>query len=252
MLEFGKVTKYFDNGYGFIKPIGSGSVLHEKDIFFHIKVAKNFEDDLIEFINDNDKELYFWFISKDGKKGKKEVAELWSEAKDIPQEFTISILEKYSSNLINSNKIFTNPVLNSSKPVKPLKGIFKKAYQRHPIIVKSNDYCAKTLATRHSLSTIDSDELSSILIDMSGKGFKLSSQLSKYITSNKLGNKYPNIAGIVTMSNDEKEWDFDGGFPTNIYRIICQELDLTDKGTRSKAIKFTSYQERKEKLDIQF
>ncbi|MBD1578035.1 hypothetical protein HC723_16760 [Vibrio sp. S11_S32] len=111
---------------------------------------------------------------------------------------------------------------------------------------------AERLSARHSLSLVKSEELSRLLIDMAEMNFRFSSELSKYITSNKLGHKYPNIAGIVTMTDEEKEWDFDGGFPKGIYRIICQELSLTDKGTSARAIGFTSYQDQKNEPDIIF
>ncbi|MGR3980620.1 hypothetical protein FW757_07305 [Pseudoalteromonas sp. 1181_04] len=119
-----------------------------------------------------------------------------------------------------------------------------------PAFVAKKVTNAERLSARHSLSLVKSEELSRLLIDMAEKNFRLSSELSKYITSNKLGHKYPNIAGIVTMTDEEKEWDFDGGFPKEIYRIICQELSLTDKGTSARAIGFTSYQDQKNEPDI--
>jgi len=251
VLEFGKVIKYFDNGYGFIKPMEPDSALYEKEVFFHIKAVKKFENDLVEFASGSVKELYFWFTYKEGKKGK-EVAEFWSDGTGIPQEYTISILEKYSANLISSNKVAPKSILNSSKSIEPIKSLIRRASKKSTCLVKPTNYSASSLAIRHSLTSINSEELSALLINMSQKNFILSSDLSKYITTNKLGNKYPNIAGIVTMANDVNEWDFDGGFPKDIYRIICQELNLTDKGTSARAIKFTSYQDRKNNADDLF
>lgn len=227
MLEFGKVVKYLDNGFGFIKPISPDSALYKKEIFFHIKAVKKFEGDLVKFTDGAIKDLYFWFICKDGKKGK-EVLEFWADAKDIPQEHTLSILEKYADNLIAISK----PPVEELPTADPLS--------------------AKSLASKYSFTPVQSEELSQLLNDMSEKEFRLSSELSKYITSNKLGDQYPNIAGIVTMANDDNEWDFDGGFPKGIYRIICQELGLRDKGTSARAIKFTSYQDQKNQPDIIF
>ncbi len=99
------------------------------------------------------------------------------------------------------------------------------------------------LAKRHSLSQVEIEELSTLLKDMKSKNFVYSNELSKYIKHYNLGSKYPNISGIVKMQNSSDTWDFDGGFPRNIYRIICQELSLVDQGTSAKAIDFLSYKQ---------
>jgi len=59
VLEFGKVVKYFDNGFGFIKCIQTDSELCNKEVFFHIKAVKKFENELVEFTNGFTKDLYF-------------------------------------------------------------------------------------------------------------------------------------------------------------------------------------------------
>lgn len=248
MLQFGKVVKYFDNGFGFIKCMKTDSELCSKEVFFHIKAVKKFENELVEFTNGSIKDLYFWFTCKDGKKGK-EVVEFWSEAKNIPHELTLTIVEKYADNLITNDK---DPVKEVPIPPSALQRMIQKTSVKPATVAKEKVIDAELLAARHSLSLIKSEELSRLLIDMSEKNFRFSSELSKYITSNKLGHKYPNIAGIVTMTDEEKEWDFDGGFPKGIYRIICQELSLTDKGTSARAIRFTSYQDKESEPDILF
>ncbi|WP_203218788.1 cold-shock protein [Vibrio sp. S11_S32] len=247
MLEFGKVVKYFDNGFGFIKCIQTDSELFNKEVFFHIKAVKQFESKLVEFSNGATEDLYFWFTCKDGKKGK-EVVEFWLEAENIPSEHTLPILEKYAATLIKNDKTPAKVVF--SPPSAP-----KRMIEITPVelaLVNKKVTNAERLSARHSLSLVKSEELSRLLIDMAEMNFRFSSELSKYITSNKLGHKYPNIAGIVTMTDEEKEWDFDGGFPKGIYRIICQELSLTDKGTSARAIGFTSYQDQKNEPDIIF
>jgi len=68
-----------------------------------------------------------------------------------------------------------------------------------------------------------------------------SSELSNYIVENKLGEKYRNISGIVKMDQDGKTWDFEGGFPKDIYKRICEDLGLVNKHSRAKAVGFKSY-----------
>ncbi|MBL0711138.1 MAG: hypothetical protein JJV99_09025 [Colwellia sp.] len=214
----GEVVKYFDNGFGFIKCIQTDSELCNKEVFFHIKAVKKFENELVEFTNGFTKDLYFWFTYKDGKKGK-EVVEFWSEAENIPSEHTLSIVKKYATTLITNDKAPAKEVL---APPSILQRMIKIASVK-PAFAAKKATNAELLSARHSLSLIKSEELSRLLIDMAEKNFRFSSELSKYITSNKLGHKYPNIAGIVTMTDEEKEWGFDGGFPKGIYRIICQD-----------------------------
>ena len=247
MLEFGKVVKYFDNGFGFIKCIQTDSELCNKEVFFHIKAVKKFQNELEEFTSGSIKDLYFWFTCKGGKKGK-EVTEFWSKAENIPYEHTLNIVEKYATNLIANDKV---PAKEVSAPPSALKRMIERTLVK-PDFTAKKIANTELLSSRHSISLVKSEELSRLLIDMAEKNFRFSSELSKYITSNKLGNKYPNIAGIVTMTDEEKEWDFDGGFPKGVYRIICQELSLTDKGTSARAIGFTSYQDKKNEPDIIF
>ena len=84
-------------------------------------------------------------------------------------------------------------------------------------------------------------ELYDLIEDVKEQNFLFSSDLSYYITKNKLGYEYPNISGVVTMENSDNRWKFKGGFPTNIYRIICQILNLSSQHTRTRVVGFKSY-----------
>lgn len=110
--------------------------------------------------------------------------------------------------------------------------------------------CRAELAEKHLLTTTAADELYKLLKDVSSLGFKRSKELSNYIVSQKLGDKYPNISGIVTMKEEGREWDFRGGFPPKIYAIICDELELNNQGTRARAVKFKSFKEMQSSRDI--
>lgn len=238
MLKFGKVIKYLDKGFGFIKPMGQDLAANKKEVFFHISTVKEYETDLVNFSTGSVKELYFWFTSVNGSKGQ-EVTGFWSDTKKIPQELTFSILDEYSTNLIDAEKPFDL--------FKNLKVIQRKESP----VVENNNFSVESLAFRYSLTSVKSEELSLLLDEVTEKNFTYSYELSNYITSNKLENKYPNIAGIVTMSDNEHEWDFDG-FPKDIYRIICKELSLIDKGTSARPVGFRFYQDSKVDPDIPF
>jgi len=108
---------------------------------------------------------------------------------------------------------------------------------------KSINFTAESLSAKHELSLLESNELSNLIKEMALENFTYSSDLSGYIKRNNLGEKYPNIAGVVTMENYSDRWKFEGGFPKNIYRIVCQELDLRDRGTSARAVDFLSYRQ---------
>lgn len=93
------------------------------------------------------------------------------------------------------------------------------------------------------LSDIEAKELITLIAEMRDKEFKYSKELSSYIVRHQLGIKYPNISGIIRMKNTESEWVYKGGFPRNIFAIVCKELKLSDQGSNAKAIGFTSFSE---------
>mgnify|MGYP006271403195 CR=1 FL=1 len=99
-----------------------------------------------------------------------------------------------------------------------------------------------TLARRYGLDSVEAEELRSLLKNMAPLGFESSKQLSTYICKHKLGHQYPNISGIVRMRQNGEEWDFRGGFPPSIYKIICCELGLRNEGTSARAVGFTSFE----------
>lgn len=97
------------------------------------------------------------------------------------------------------------------------------------------------LANQYQLNYIESQELYNLLNHVDAYDFKYSKELSNYITQNQLGHRYPNISGIVYMKDGNDHWDFNGGFPTKIYKIICKELNLKSQYSSAQATGFTSY-----------
>ena len=84
-------------------------------------------------------------------------------------------------------------------------------------------------------------ELYRLVQEVEAQGFQSSSDLSSYIRKNQLGYKYPNISGVVTMRSNGTSWDFKGGFPPKVYRILCTILGLSNNGSRARAVGFKSY-----------
>lgn len=91
------------------------------------------------------------------------------------------------------------------------------------------------------LGEVELNELYELIDEVRVQGFEYSGELSNYISTRKLGFKYPNIAGIITMRSHGKTWAFKGGFPSNIYRIICTILNLSSSGSHARVVGFKSY-----------
>ena len=99
------------------------------------------------------------------------------------------------------------------------------------------------IAYAYNLNEAEANELDQLLTEMRPLGFKSSRDLSKYIVRYQLGRKYKHISGILIMEQEGREWDFSGGFPVHIYKIICKELDLDNQGTSARPIRFTPFKD---------
>ncbi len=80
-----------------------------------------------------------------------------------------------------------------------------------------------------------------LLTEMRPLNFTYSNQLSAYIVKHQLGYKYQHISGILRMREAGREWDFRGGFPPRIYKIICEELRLDNQGTDAQTVGYTPF-----------
>ena len=93
---------------------------------------------------------------------------------------------------------------------------------------------------------MEANELRLLVQDLGTKNFASSGDLSFYIRSHHLQTRYPHIAGRVKFRNSwdaSREWTMDGGFSTQIYKIICQTLGLTGRGSDAVAVDFRSESE---------
>lgn len=90
---------------------------------------------------------------------------------------------------------------------------------------------------------VEEEEFRKLVAEMSALRYTHSSQVSAYIVSQRLGYKYKNISGILQMELNGNIWDFDGGFPPNIYRRLCNELGLRSRGSGAEVRAFTLYKD---------
>lgn len=256
-IDFGSIQKYSDRGYGFV---AQTFVKAESQVFFHITTIKKKYSELAKNLNNGEpfEEVSFWYQFETSKRGK-QVTNIWLRAKDIPQRYQqelsdlIQQVEAIWKNLESSQPswldFITIELLGSERRDElnverdNLENQLRAAEEerrREAQALRQNEITR--ISHSHGLTKVEADELERLLAEMRPLNFTRSKQLSQYIVRRKIGYKYPNISGIVRMEDQGEEWNFHGGFPTNIYKIICKELGLDNERTTARAIDFTSFE----------
>ncbi len=274
-IDFGGIKSYDPNrGFGFVRrtffnPNGK--------VFFHIKKIKKKYPELAQKLDNSEafETINFWYEIETNEKGE-QVSKLWLSPENIPQSYKhelCDLIQKVES-------IWKN--LDSPKPswldlvTTELVGVDR----RHELSVERDNLESQLIAAEeeqrrqaealrekemgriakwqaaalrekeigriakcYDLTKTEANELEQLLAEMRPLNFTHSKYLSAYIVKNQLGYKYRNISGIVRMEKAGTEWDFNGGFPTKIYKIICKELGLDNERTDARAIKFTPFKD---------
>lgn len=151
-------------------------------------------------------------------------------------EAQLTFLQKlYADGRLSVTKQTNCGESNFSKPVAP------KTSVAALVAEKMSEFENPPLQSKYRLSDEEAREMELLLKEVRPMNFTKSKQLSNYIVHSKLGYKYPTISGVARMSDGEREWDFDGGFPREIYKIVCQELNLRNQGSKSWVVGFSSF-----------
>jgi cold shock CspA family protein len=263
-IDFGSIKSYNpDRGFGFV----SRTFFNPNDkVFFHIKKIKRKYPELAQKLDNSEafEEINLWYKIETNEKGE-QLSKLWLNTENILQSYThefCDLIQKVES-------IWKN--VDSPKPswldlvTVDLVGIDRK----HELSVERDNLESQLRAAeedrrreaeslrqkngiRQSIrllqkyklkSKAEADELAQLLAEMRPLNFTYSKELSAYIVENQLGYRYPNISGIVRMKETDIEWNFHGGFPPAIYKIICDELNLSNQGTTARPVKFTPFKD---------
>lgn len=99
----------------------------------------------------------------------------------------------------------------------------------------------KDVACYQFSSDSEQEEFERLVEDMKILNFRTSGELSKYISRNKLGWRYPHLTGRLEMTNGLDVWEFDGGISDKWYAKLCERLHLANARSLSWVKKFTSY-----------
>lgn len=256
-IEFGIIKSYNpDRGFGFM----SRTFLNpNQKVFFHIKKIKKRYPQLAQKLDSGEslKHTYCWYKLEVTQKGD-QVNQLWLNAESIPQSYKhelselIQTVETIWKNISTPKPSWLDMVtleligVESKKELEVERDnretqhrkaeknqLRQAAFQRNQEI--------ELLRKKHKLTQIQGDELYDLLRQMRPLKFTHSKQLSGYIVRYKLGYKYKNISGILRMELGGEEWDFHGGFPPEIYKIICIELGLANQNTPARPGRFTPF-----------
>lgn len=256
-IDFGNIKSYNpDRGFGFVSRTFFNP---DAKVFFHIKKIRRNYPELAQRLDNSEafETVNFWHEIETTEKGE-QVSKLWLNADNIPQAYT----DELCGFMQRVESIWRN--LGSPKPswldlvTIELVGVDRKyelSVERDNLesqiriaeeerlreieVLRQNEI--RRIGKEHSLTETESQELEKLLEEVRPLGFTHSKQLSKYIVNHGLGYRYPNISGIVRMEESGTEWDFHGGFPPDIYKIICKELNLNNQGTSARVVGWDTY-----------
>lgn len=258
--DFGVVSNYIGKrGFGFVRGLLLGN---SSEIFFHIKIIKKTDPQLAtRLVSDPfGEDVYFWFETEATPKGMQVRAILSPEqvrrgaiADPIRLIERVescwrnveckkpSWLDSVTSDLVGRDRtnelILERGHLEAEKQKK--RELERKEFEER--IAIEQEKRQRQRGAERAQEQLEESEFQNLVAEMTQFSFTHSSQVSNYIVSNRLGYKYKNISGILQMELDGTTWNFKGGFPPKIYARLCDELGLSNKGTRARAVAFESF-----------
>lgn len=258
--DFGVINKYIsERGFGFVRGLllGNGS-----EVFFHIKTINKTDPQLAAKLSGNalGQGLNFWFETETTPKGKQVRAILSSEqvrhgAIADPSRL-IEKVESLWRNLSYPKPSWLDDVTydlvgrDRAEELSLERGRLESEEQKSRELARKElevrlaieeERRKRQLAAERAQEQLEKDEFQKLVAEIMPLGFTHSSQVSNYIVVNRLGYKYRNISGVLQMELNGTIWDFKGGFPPKIYARLCDELGLSNNGTRAKPIAFESF-----------
>ena len=263
-IDFGSIKNYNPvRGFGFVGRTFSNS---NRKVFFHIKNIKEKYPELAQKLDSGEafETVSFWYEAEMNEKGNK-VSRLWLNTEDIPQSYAhklhdltqeveniwknVESLKPSWLDLVTTELVGADRRQELSAERDNLESHLSAIEEQRKKAGVIRENAIERIAREHGLKPIEANKLYQLLLEMRPLNFTHSDQFSGYIVKHQLGYKYQHISGILRMrkANTDTEWDFSGGFPGWIYRIICIELGLGNRGTDARAVKFTSFKEMNDK-----
>jgi cold shock CspA family protein len=262
-IGFGMVKKYFaERGFGFVTYIFAND--YNNEVFFHIKNVKRTHPDLATRLINNDfmEKIWFWYEIEETQKGKQvrftidpmtiakeyagilpllinKIEQIWENIDLIAPEW----LNQVTIDLAGSSRTNELRVEREMLQLERREENEKKRMEAEALQKLEDAKWQKSMQEQIAQHEIEDKEFRQLVEEMAPLGFTHSNQVSSYIMRNRLGDKYKNISGVLTIEKDGNTWNFNGGFPPKIYAKLCSELDLGNQGTFAQVVGFTSFNE---------
>jgi hypothetical protein len=273
-IDFGKVERYIeDRGFGFVSH--TFAKIPHKEVFFHIKVVKRTHPELAQALDRTAiiEKVYFWYEYRTSPKGQEVLAIL--ELKQIRHKYADHVagfIETIKTSWMNVGKPLPESLIKATSDLLMPDEVNQLATNREMLEVEKRIHqeelqkaeaarlqaiaeqrAAQERAEAARLQAIaeqkaaqegvEEEEFRQLVEEISALRFTQSKQVSAYIVSNRLGHKYKHISGILQMELGGEVWNFNGGFPPNIYARLCDALGLGNQGSRAVPLAFTPYKD---------
>ncbi|MFN5965119.1 MAG: cold shock domain-containing protein, partial [Pseudanabaena sp.] len=262
-IDFGKVERYIeDRGFGFVSH--TFAKIPHKEVFFHIKVVKRTHPELAQALDRTAiiEKVYFWYEYRTSPKGQEVLAIL--ELKQIRHKYADHVagfIETIKTSWMNVGKPLPESLIKATSDLLMPDEVNQLATNREMLEVEKRIHqeelqkaeaarlqaiaeqrAAQERAEAARLQAIaeqkaaqegvEEEEFRQLVEEISALRFTQSKQVSAYIVRNRLGHKYKHISGILQMELGGEVWNFNGGFPPNIYARLCDALGLGNQGSR--------------------
>ncbi|MFN5924413.1 MAG: hypothetical protein ACK466_11585, partial [Pseudanabaena sp.] len=228
-----------------------------KEVFFHIKVVKRTHPELAQALDRTAiiEKVYFWYEYRTSPKGQEVLAIL--ELKQIRHKYADHVagfIETIKTSWMNVGKPLPESLIKATSDLLMPDEVNQLATNREMLEVEKRihqEELQKAEAARlqaiaeqkAAQEGVEEEEFRQLVEEISALRFTQSKQVSAYIVRNRLGHKYKHISGILQMELGGEVWNFNGGFPPNIYARLCDALGLGNQGSRAVPLAFTPYKD---------
>ena len=221
-LNYGKVARYNERGFGFVKPLLLGKNCEE--VFFHISKVKHMEieAELLghQFSEHGNKEIFFWFTTEDTEKGIA-VKECWLKPNNLSHEYLIDLAENIATYFSSNNiiKEQENLALSNLEPIKASK-FGKLNYKNRRIQIRNDD---SHLQIKYNLSSIEFEQIKRYISIYKENSFQEHYEVNQYITNNDLWDEFSKIRSL----NDHGSHKGIPGILPKFYGVACKMLNIS-------------------------
>lgn len=257
--DFGIVSNYNrERGFGFVRGLLIGN---SSDVFFHIKTVKRADPQLAARLAESPlTDIHFWYETEVTQKGTQVLAILSSEQvkrgeiTDLSRHIAkveflwrnlsyqkASWLADVTADLAGPHRVYELNLERERLEAEEQESRKLALKELEARLADEEEKRQRQRDAKKIQEQLEDNEFQELVAEMRQFCFTHSSQVSQYIVTNRLGYKYRNISGVLQMELNGTIWNFKGGFPTKIYAMLCEELGLSNNGSRAKVRDFESF-----------